>query len=61
MQSIMSLKKYVSEIIGIFFLGFKIFYKDVGLCFGFEEMKYGFKKFYRYKIKDGDEIYVWSC
>lgn len=60
MQSTTSLKKYVSEIIGIPPPGFKILYKDVGLCFGLEEMKYGPKKLYRYKIKDGDEIHVWS-
>ena len=60
MQSTTSLKKYLSEIIGIPPPGFKLLYRDVGFCFGLEEMRYGPKKLYTYKIKDGDEIHVWS-
>lgn len=60
MQSTTSLKKYLSEIIGIPPAGFKIFYRDVGLRFGLEEMRYGYKKLYTYQMKDGDEIHVWS-
>ena len=60
MQSTTSLKKYLSEFIGIPPSGFKVLYHDVGFCFGLEEMRYGSKKLYTYKIKDGDEIHVWT-
>lgn len=60
MQSTTSLKKYLSEIVGIPPPGFKVFYRDVGFSFGLDEMKYGPKKLYTYNMNDGDEIHVWS-
>ena len=60
MQTTRSLKKYLSEFIGIPRPGFRILYHDVGFCYGLEEMTHGSRKLYRYKIKDGDEIHVWS-
>ena len=46
MQSTASLKKYLSEIIGLPPPGFKILYRDVDFSFGLDEMKYGPKKLY---------------
>ena len=60
MQTTTSLKKYLSEFIGIPPPGFRIFYHDVGFSFGLEAMSFGSRKLYRYKIKDGDEIHLWS-
>ena len=60
MQSTASLKKYLSEFIGIPPPGFKLLYHDVGFCFGLEEMRLGAKKLYRFNMKDGDEIHIWS-
>ena len=60
MQSTASLKKYLSEFIGIPPPGFKLLYHDVGICFGPEEMRLGAKKLYRFNMKDGDEIHIWS-
>lgn len=60
MQSTASLKKYLSEIIGLPPPGFKILYRDVDFSFGLDEMKYGPKKLYTYNMRDGDEIHVWS-
>ena len=60
MQTTTSLKKYLSEIIGIPPPGFKVLYRDVEFSFGLDEMKYGPKKLYTYNMKDGDEIHVWS-
>ncbi|XP_078380713.1 tubulin-specific chaperone cofactor E-like protein [Oculina patagonica] len=60
MQSTTSLKKYLSEIVGLPPSGFKILYHDVEFCFALDEMKYGPKKLYTYNMRDGDEIHVWS-
>ena len=60
MQSTTSLRKYLSEYIGIPLPDFRILYHDVGFCYGLEEMNFGTRKLYRYKMKDGDEIHVWS-
>jgi len=60
MQSTTSLKKYLSEIVGLPPPGFKVLYRDVEFSFGLDEMKYGPKKLYTYNMKDGDEIHVWS-
>lgn len=60
MQTTTSLKKYLSDIIGLPPPGFKVLYHDVEFSFGFDEMKYGPKKLYTYNMKDGDEIHVWS-
>lgn len=60
MQTTIGLKKYLSESIGIPPPGFRILYHDVDFCFGLEEMVHGARKLYRYNMKDGDEIHVWS-
>lgn len=60
LQSTSSLKKYLSEFIGLPPPGFKMLYRDVEFCFGLDEMKYASKKLYTYNMKDGDEIHVWS-
>ena len=60
MQSTTSLKKYLSEIIGLPPPGFKVLYRDVEFSFGLDEIKYGPKKLKTYNIKDGDEIHVCS-
>lgn len=60
MQTTTSLKKYLSEFIGIPPPGFKVLYHDVGFSYGLEDMIFGSRKLYRYNMKDGDEIHVWS-
>ena len=60
MQTTTSLKRYLGESIGIPPPGFRMFYKDVDFCYGLEEMVFGARKLYRYNMKDGDEIHVWS-
>ena len=60
MQSTTSLKKYLSEFIGIPPSGFKLLYHDVEFSIALDEMRFGPKKLYTYNMKDGDEIHVWS-
>ena len=60
MQSTMSSKNYLIEIVGLPPSGFQVLYRDVGFSFGLDDMKYGPKKLSTYNMKDGDEIHVWS-
>lgn len=61
MQTTTSLKRYLAESIGIPPPGFRMFYNDVDFCHGLEKMVHGARQLYRYNMKDGDEIHVWSC
>ena len=60
MQTTTSLRKYLSEFVGIPPAAFKVYYHDVAICYGLEEMSFGQRKLYRYNMKDGDEIHIWS-
>lgn len=57
-QTAGDLKKYISKMLKLPVMKFRVHHHDVGLGFGAIEMKYNTRKLYIYGVKDGDEIYV---